>query len=101
MQSIIDMQDEKDKNSISLVGVKESIADPNNHIKKQGVVSLDNKCVNCSNNPQASDRAIIIQQFKMACLQYKPSCVIFNNREYSRDNILELKQKMITELDNL
>ena len=76
----IESQDEQDKHSISLVGQKESFRDPGldrttqsslgdtMHSTRRPVLSLDNKCVNCQNNPSSSDRQIILQQFKMACL---------------------------------
>jgi|LauGreDrversion4_2_1035121.scaffolds.fasta_scaffold57484_5 hypothetical protein len=44
---------------------------------------------------------MIMQQFKMACLQYKPSSVIYKDTNYGRDEILSLKKKMITDLEEI
>ena len=53
-------------------------------IKKNGpkpkpVISLDPICLSCTN--MQSD---VIKQFKIACLAYAPSPVIFRNLEFSR-----------------
>lgn len=69
--------------------------------KKNQVVSINSHCVNCHNNPEASDRQFILQQFKMACLQYKPSTITYKERVYDRDDILRVKQSMIAELDDI
>lgn len=46
------------------------------------VINLDSKCLNCQNNAQAIDRSIIYQQFKIACLQYKPTPIIVKDKTY-------------------
>jgi hypothetical protein len=80
LQNVIQRQDEVDKQSITLIGTREV---PVNHGKstmssldspKQGkqretpLLSIDTNCVNCHNNPNASDRQLILQNFKRACL---------------------------------
>jgi hypothetical protein len=63
------------------------------------VIAVDSRCVNCTNNPSSSDRQLILQQFKMACLQYKPTPIQFKDKIYGRTEILDLKMEMISHLD--
>lgn len=115
LSTMIEVQEEKDKSSISLIGAREApLAKRNDplateksvfsstqqsimqsELKKNQVVSIDSHCVNCHNNPEAADRQFILQQFKMACLQYKPSTISYKEKVYDRDDILRLKQIMI------
>ncbi|CDW90573.1 UNKNOWN [Stylonychia lemnae] len=114
MSSIIEAQEERDKHSIALIGMKESanqnsisvqdqsvsqqpqIQGAGNHHKGQPIVSIDNKCLNCSN--QSGDRAILYSQFKIACLQYRPSNVCYKTQSYSKEDILNFKARQILEL---
>eukprot|EP00347_Sterkiella_histriomuscorum_P006647 403351970 len=106
LSSIIEAQEERDKQSIALIGLKESV-NPNNdqtfqsHKKNAAnqVVQLDNKCLTCNNN--TSDRAILYSQFKMACLQYRPSNMSYKNQDFTKDEILNQKSKMILDLQNI
>ena len=62
------------------------------------MVSLDNKCMNCGNNTLATDKAILYSSFKMACLQYKPSQVSYKNGTYDRNELLDVKLKLLYDL---
>lgn len=44
---------------------------------------------------------MILQQFKMACLQYKPSSVMYKETLFGREEILEMKKKMISDLEEI
>lgn len=81
MQTAGDIQEEIDRHSISLVGQKGDYAadalpgSPSTCANSQDVVSIDSKCLNCQNNANGLDRAVIFQLFKVACLRYKPQPV--------------------------
>jgi hypothetical protein len=68
------IQDEIDRQAISLYGLKES-----NGPVLSRAVDLEEKCLSCSGYP-----ASVIAAFKMACLSYKPSPVRIEATEYSR-----------------
>lgn len=52
-----------------------------------GTIKLDPLCISC-NNVQND----IIKQFKIACLAYAPSPVIFRNMEFSRSQIIVFRK---------
>lgn len=59
MTSRLELQDEKDKNSISLIGLKENPQPQTLESKQKQIISMDSKCVNCSNNANAVERSIL------------------------------------------
>jgi len=50
LQSLAEIQEEQDKQSISLVGIKEVNQSPRSptHVPKDEVLSIDSKCMNCN-----------------------------------------------------
>lgn len=69
-------QDEKDKESIALMGTKES-----------KVVSLDKNCVSCSQKP-----SMIVNAFKMACLAYQPTEVEVDGKLLGRHVLIDKRK---------
>eukprot|EP00347_Sterkiella_histriomuscorum_P001564 403371548 len=109
--------DEIDKKSISLMGVKEEQTRPlspttsqqtiQNQLSQQAsiktqkqanqqqqpVIQIEKSCMSCSSQPYR-----IISAFKMACLTYFPSMVQFQNSEFSREKMIQIKTKLLDEL---
>lgn len=52
---------------------------------------LDKNCISCSGN-----QPIVLQHLKMACLNYTNSLVSYNSKQYSMDEITEIKDKLLT-----
>lgn len=82
-------QDENDKKAMSLMACK-----THKEVKKKksskGPISLDKNCVSCINNmPQ------VIPAFKMACLAYQASPIMYNNTLISRNELLDNQEKII------
>jgi hypothetical protein len=48
--------------------------------RTKGVLTLDPICLSCTNN-----QTNLIKSFKMACLAYDPSNVIYRNVEFKRE----------------
>lgn len=76
LSTLIEIQEEHDKTSISLIGIKEQPGGKGNTVdtlateksvhqsdqrKKEPVLQLEKRCVNCHNNPSSSDRQLILQ----------------------------------------
>ncbi len=102
MQTAAEIQEEIDKQSISLIGQKEQdllISNPPTDITSTEVVSLDSKCLNCQNNANGLDRAIIFQLFKVACLRYKPKPISFKDRVIPRMELLKNKQVLLDQME--
>lgn len=75
-------QDEQDRDSIFLMGSKE--------LKKGKIVSLDKRCLSC-----AGQSSSVISAFKIACLAYEPSAVFFQDRRYSRKELLNVQRNIM------
>lgn len=55
--------------------------------KSRGLMTLDPTCLSCTKM-----RADIIKHFKMACIAYAPSTVVFRNIEFKRSQILVFRK---------
>jgi len=53
-------------------------------------VNLDRNCLSCSGSP-----SVIFSAFKMACLAYTPSLLDYRGESYNRQQLIELRSKMI------
>jgi hypothetical protein len=97
IQQVMEESDELDKSAITLYGFSDQSASNFKSGIGQGskVVSVDRNCFNCSPQPN-----LVLKAFKMACLNYKPSDILWNNKEYSRMQILKLRKMMVEGLDN-
>jgi len=67
------------------------VANPPTEVTSNEVISLDSKCLNCQNNANGLDRAIIFQLFKVACLRYKPKPINYKDRVIPRMELLQDK----------
>lgn len=79
----LQIQDELDKQSISLFGLKQEFSADilgEADIKKRPVVNLEKSCFSCNGFPASTMSA-----FKMACLAYTPSTIKLDSREYKRE----------------
>jgi hypothetical protein len=84
----LQIQDELDKQSISLLGVKESFNEdaasglPNRpaQVIPKKIVEFNPQCFGCFGYPAST-----IAAFKMACLTYNPSDIIIEDKEYKRE----------------
>ena len=56
---------------------------------------LDKNCISCSGN-----QPIVLQHLKMACLNYTNSLVQYNSKQYSMDEITEIKDKLLTQCES-
>lgn len=61
--------------------------------KKKEVMSLDNNCLSHSNT---QNNEATVKAFKMACLSYKASDVQFEKAHYSRTELIESKQTLMS-----
>ena len=64
----------------------------NNHTRPVKVLSLDN---NCATHASGSHNEIVMKAFKMACLQYKPSPVQFEQSSYVRADLISAKNTLL------
>ncbi|CDW87328.1 UNKNOWN [Stylonychia lemnae] len=118
----LQIQDEIDRKSLSLVGQKshfvkasrENALQSSQNIRTQpssprgavgGVIErvvfnqyiqLDPQCLSCSQNPNEIKTA-----FKLACLSYKPSNIEFKNIIFERQNLLQLLTFVVDETEVL
>lgn len=76
-------QDENDRESIALMGYKKT--------KKNTIVSIDKRCLSC-----AGQSASVLSAFKIACLAYEPSLVMFQSRKFTRKELLNLQNKLLS-----
>lgn len=85
----LQQQDECDRESIALMGYKETKVPSKGNLKKP-VISVDKSCLSCTGqNPT------ILSAFKMACLTYMPSQVMFSSQEFSRKELIDIQRRMI------
>ena len=72
----------------------EDLMDKNHNAKKQGNVALSvsNECLNCGDE---RIKKKIQSAFKMACINYAPSPVIFRGKKYERRSLIEAKRTML------
>jgi len=86
-------QDEIDRESIALIGYKESKGlgkgKPGTSIGRTSI-SLDKQCISCSGQVN-----MITSAFKIACLAYTPSLVAYKENTFQRLELLELQKRMI------
>lgn len=87
MSIALQQQDEVDRESIALMGQKD--------IKLKGslkkpVISMDKNCMSCT-----GEKPIIQSLFKMACLAYTPSPIIYSSQEFARKELISIQKRMI------
>ena len=79
-------QDEVDRESIALFGVKDSKPS----LKGKTPVSVDKQCITCSGQPN-----FITSAFKLACLAYSPTSVLFKDTVYERVEMIEILKRIV------
>ena len=89
IQLALDSQDETDKSSIALFGISNEQATNSS----QHPVKIDKNCISCSTH-----KNIILKSFKMACLNYNPSEVKFEHKQYPRKELLKLRIENLKQL---
>jgi hypothetical protein len=77
----LEIQDEIDKQNISLMGVQENSGENPGALRERGsIIELDKKCFSCCGYPAST-----LSAFKMACLTYNPSAIKIDTKEYKRE----------------
>ena len=89
--NVLCKQDESDRESIALMGYKES----KNKGQTKPIISLDKQCLTCTG--QAS---VVITAFKIACLAYTPSSVTYKENTFSRKELLEAQEMILKNFDS-
>ena len=94
MSISLQFQDELDRESIALIGYKDSKQQnrgrPGSINFNKTSISLDKQCISCSGQVN-----MITSAFKIACLAYTPSPVIYRENTYQRIDLLEMQKKVI------
>eukprot|EP00403_Amphidinium_massartii_P016176 CAMPEP_0178411506 /NCGR_PEP_ID=MMETSP0689_2-20121128/21528_1 /TAXON_ID=160604 /ORGANISM="Amphidinium massartii, Strain CS-259" /LENGTH=610 /DNA_ID=CAMNT_0020032711 /DNA_START=35 /DNA_END=1864 /DNA_ORIENTATION=+ len=107
MQCALDMQDTLDREHLSLLGVKESgvkeeVApgsaqgsplkrSPRKGLRQPPIVQVDQRCLSCS-----GQAASVLSAFKIACLQYCPSPVEYQQQEHTRLDLLRQMRDILS-----
>lgn len=109
----LQIQEEIDKQNISLMGLQENRAPlekgsgniyggvssngismgnnvNNYHQQKNSIIELNDKCFSCCGYP-----ASVLSSFKMACLAYHPSGIVIDGKEYKREDVLEFTTNLL------
>lgn len=71
----LQIQDEIDKQNISLMGIQDNMSSIGNHNNKNSIVEIDKNCYSCCGFPASA-----LSSFKMACLAYHPSHIVINQK---------------------
>ena len=84
-------QDESDRESIALFGVKDSKHASSRSISlSKPSITIDKQCLSCSGQPN-----FVTTAFKIACLAYSPTSVVFKETVYERSEMLEIQKRII------
>ncbi|OMJ74158.1 hypothetical protein SteCoe_26977 [Stentor coeruleus] len=85
------LQDEIDRETIALFGVKESKHNSNKSVNvSKPSVTIDTKCLTCSGQPN-----FITSAFKLACLAYAPTSVMFKDIIYERSELIDIQKRIV------
>merc|ERR1719215_2332436 len=57
---------------------------------RQPTISVDQRCLSCSGQART-----VLSAFKVACLQYSPSTVNYDDRDHTRHELLERMNRML------
>eukprot|EP00347_Sterkiella_histriomuscorum_P010227 403377108 len=67
----------------------------NNTNPIKSVISIDRNCLSCS-----GQQSVVMNAFKVACLQYQPQKVLFNNEVHERKNLIDKCIQNLEQLNN-
>lgn len=91
----LQIQDEDDRKSIQLMGLTQNTRHIEyNKDSKKSPITIDEKCLSCN----TGTANVILKAFKVACLTYKSSNVIYKSTPYSRLNLIDCLNKSASEL---
>lgn len=93
INTCLQYQDELDRESIALFGYKDTKIPSKTPIRSS--ISLNKQCISCSGQVK-----MITSAFKIACLAYTPSPVIFRDCNFQRIELLEIQKKMVEGLSD-
>lgn len=79
------VQDEMDRQHTVLYGINEE-AGKYEGTHSKSTIRVNQHCLNCSGNANYIRKA-----FKIACLQYQPSKVRYNDEDYSRESLFNMR----------
>ena len=84
-------QDELDRESIALFGVKQSKHSSNRSFSmSKASITIDKQCISCSGQPN-----FVTSAFKMACLAYSPTSVLFKDTVYERSELIDIQKRIV------
>ena len=90
----LQIQDEIDKQNISLMGVSENNSeDAGGARQKNSIIELDKKCFSCCGFPAST-----LSAFKMACLAYNPSSITIDAKDYRREELLGITTNLLQKI---
>ncbi|OMJ92672.1 hypothetical protein SteCoe_4550 [Stentor coeruleus] len=96
MAIALQMQDESDRESISLMGYKESKPIKSTPKPGKAIIGLDKQCISCT-----GQSSVVLNAFKIACLTYTPSQVIYRNDKYTRMELYDMLKRLLNSLMNV
>ncbi|CAE8600080.1 unnamed protein product, partial [Polarella glacialis] len=90
--SALDQQDNDDRGKVALMGYKAEGGKDKAAAKMPAapIMSVDQRCLSCSGKANT-----VLAGFKMACLQYTPGPVHFARKFYNRNDLLDLRGKLL------
>lgn len=97
MQIALDLQDEDDKHKINLFGLNDlsiNLQDINinkNQTAKKIAIKLNEECYGCSDTA----RGQIYNAFKMACIDYQSTDVVFRGSVMPRKGMIVMKSQIL------
>uniref|UniRef100_A0A7S0F9Q2 Uncharacterized protein n=1 Tax=Pyrodinium bahamense TaxID=73915 RepID=A0A7S0F9Q2_9DINO len=113
LQCALEVQDTADREHLCLLGLREEAAAPPPglsspqapanpaaspgksprrvlHKGRPPIMSVDQRCLSCSGQART-----VLSAFKIACLQYNPSPVSWEDKEHSRVELLDRAEKLL------
>jgi len=114
VQNALEFQDTLDRKRIALMGMKDDetqlvrsnqltpqVPRPEHRHPVEGVqtsprkkgapvINVDTRCLSCSGQAPT-----VMTAFKMACLQYTPSTILYHGKEYERNDLLQHKEALV------
>lgn len=90
----LQIQDEIDKQNISLMGVSENNSEEVSvNRPRNSIIELDKKCFSCCGFPAST-----LSAFKMACLAYNPSSITIDSKDYRREELLGITTNLLQKI---
>ena len=87
----LQLQDELDRESIALYGVKDSKHVSNRSLSlSKPSMTIDKQCLSCSGQPN-----FVTTAFKIACLAYSPTSILFKDTVYERSEMIEIHKRIL------